>query len=249
MRIIPTILFPDGSILVEPSNTELAQKLGLQTRDQRQFYDVIVIGNGPAGLTAALYLAREGKEVLVIEKAGLGGQAGITQTLDNYPGFDEGIPGAEFGDRLGRQARRFEVEILQANEVADTFPQGPYLCAISSDGVEYGAKAILLATGARYRRLDIPGEDELIGTNIHFCATCDAVFVFIGLSPNRELVKSKVEIDRFGFIVTDKSLMTSVPGLFAAGDVRLGSTKQAASAAGEGATDALMIREYLKENG
>ena len=343
MRIIPTIVFPDGSILVEPSNAELAKKLGLKTRAQRQFYDTIVIGGGPAGLTAALYLAREGKDVLVIEKAGLGGQAGITQILDNYPGFDEGIPGAEFGDRLGRQARRFGAEILQANEVVDVLPQGPYLCAISADGIEYGAKAVLLATGARYRRLEIPGEDELIGINVHFCATCDGafykgkkvlvigggnsgfeeglfltkfasqvdivefepqvkasqllqdkvakmpnmnvtvnhavkefkikngrlagvvvqdratgelkewqydgVFVFIGLSPNSDLVKDKVETDQHGFVITDSNLMTSLPGLFAAGDVRLGSTKQAASAAGEGATAALMIREYLKENG
>jgi thioredoxin reductase (NADPH) len=343
MRIIPTILFPDGSILTEPSNADLAKKLGLQTQAQRQFYDTIVIGGGPAGLTTALYLAREGQDVLVIEKAGLGGQAGVTQTLDNYPGFDEGIPGAEFGDRLGRQARRFGVEILQANEVVDVFPQGPYLCAISGDGIEYGAKAILLASGARYKRLEIPGEDELIGTNVHFCATCDGafykgkkvlvigggnsgfeeglfltkfarqvdivefapevkasrilqekvarmdnmsvtanhaikefkiennrlasvvvqdretgelkewqydgVFVFIGLSPNSDLVKDKVETDGVGFVITDSNLMTTLPGLFAAGDVRLGSTKQAASAAGEGATAALMIREYLKEVG
>jgi thioredoxin reductase (NADPH) len=343
MHIIPTIVFPDGSILAEPSNAELAKKLGLQTKAQRQFYDAIIIGGGPAGLTAALYMAREGLDVLVIEKAGLGGQAGITQTLDNFPGFDEGISGAEFGDRLVRQARRFGAEILQANEVVDIFPQGPYICAISADGIEYGAKAILLATGARYRRLGIPGEDELIGTNVHFCATCDGafykgkkvlvvgggnsgfeeglfltkfasqvdivefasqikasqilqdkvaekpnmsvtvnhavkefkmennrltgvlvedrttgerkewqyegVFVFIGLSPNSDLVKAKVETDAYGFIVTDKSLMTSQPGLFAAGDVRAGATKQAASAAGEGATAAIMIREYLKEAG
>jgi thioredoxin reductase (NADPH) len=342
-RIIPTIIFPDGSFLSEPTNAELAQKLGLQTRAKRQFYDVIVIGGGPTGLTAALYLAREGLEVLVIEKAGLGGQVGVTQVMDNFPGFPDGIPGSEFADRLSQQARRFGVEILQANEVIKVFPQNNYLCAITADHVEYGAKAVLLATGAQYRRLNVPGEEELIGTNVHFCATCDGafykgkkvlvvgggnsgfeegifltrfaeqvdivqhsptikaskliqdkvgslgkmsvivnhsiqafqqkdnrlagivvedlntcetkewqydgVFVFIGLSANNWLVKETVETDASGFVVTDKTLMTSLPGLFAAGDVRAGSTKQAASAAGEGATAALMIREYLKEIG
>ena len=341
-RIIPTIVFPDGSMLVEPSNAQLAEKLGLQTRASRQFYDSIVIGGGPAGLTAALYMAREGMDTLVIEKAGLGGQAGITQTLDNFPGFDEGIPGAEFAERLGRQARRFGAEIMQAQDVTDLSPDGPYWCVTTSDGSEYGTKAVLLVTGARYRKLGVPGEDELIGINIHFCATCDGafykgkkvlvvgggnsgfeeglfltkfasqvdivefmpevkasqilqdkvaeqpnmtvtvnhgvkefkgkhkleailvqdratgelkewhydgIFVFIGLSPNSDLVRGKVDIDKYGFVISDKSLMTSMPGLFAAGDVRAGSTKQAASATGEGATAALMIREYLKEVG
>ena len=98
-RSVPTIIFPDGTILVEPSNAQLADKLGLETKAQRQFYDSIVIGGGPAGLTAALYMTREGLDTLVIERAGLGGQVGITQTIDNFPGFDEGISGAEFADR------------------------------------------------------------------------------------------------------------------------------------------------------
>jgi thioredoxin reductase (NADPH) len=341
-RSIPTIVFPDGSILVEPSNAQLAEKLGLQTKAQRECYDSIVIGGGPTGLTAALYMAREGLDVLVIEKSGLGGQIGITQTLDNFPGFDQGIAGSEFADRLTNQARRFGVEIMQAQSVTDISPDGPYLCITTSSGSQYGTKAVLLATGARYRKLNVPGEDNLIGINVHFCATCDGafykgkkvlvvgggnsgfeeglfltkfasqvdivefnsqvkasqilqekvaeqsnmsvitnhaikelkgkhqleaiiaqdratnetkewkyagVFVFIGLTPNHDLVKDKVDLDPHGFIVTDKTLMTSLPGVFAAGDVRSGSTKQAASAAGEGATVALMIREYLKEAG
>jgi thioredoxin reductase (NADPH) len=163
-------------VLVEPSNAQLAEKLGMQTRAKRTFYDAIVIGSGPTGLTAATYLAREGLDALVIEKAGLGGQVGITQTLDNFPGFDEGIPGAEFAARLTRQAQRFGAEILQAQNVVSIDQDGQYLCVHTSDGSEYGAKAVLLATGARYRRLEIPGEDELIGINVHFCATCDGAF-------------------------------------------------------------------------
>jgi thioredoxin reductase (NADPH) len=340
-RIIPTIVCPDGSLLVEPSNAQLAEKLGLKTKAQRAFYNVIVIGAGPTGLTAALYLAREGMDVLVIERAGLGGQAGMTEKLDNFPGFDEGIAGAEFAERLGRQARRFGVEILEAVEVTKVAQEGSYWSIRTGDGTSYGCNAVLLATGARYRKLGVPGEDELIGSSIHFCATCDGafykgkkvlvvgggnsgfeeglfltrfaaqvdiveflpqvrasqilqdkvaeqpnmrvtvnhaikefkgkghqlhsilvedrtsgeqnewhydgVFVFIGLYPNNDLVKEHVEIDRNGFIVTNRTLMSSLPGLFVAGDVRADSTKQAASAAGEGATAALMIRQYLKE--
>ncbi len=339
MRVVPTIVFPDKSVLTEPSNAELARKLGLQTKAQRKFYDSIVVGSGPAGLTAALYMAREGLDVLVIEKGGLGGQVGITQILDNFPGFDEGIPGADFAERVVRQARRFGVEILQAQEVVRIVEECDYQCVITGDGTEYGTKAVLLATGASYRKLGVPGEDGLIGSNIHFCATCDGafykgkkvlvigggnsgfeeglfltkfadqvdiveflpevqasqilqnkvaaredmvvtvnhavkefrgkhelegvlvedratgeikewqydgVFVFIGLSPNADLVRGKAEIDRYGFVKTDASLMTSEAGIFAAGDVRSGSTKQVASAVGEGATAALNIREYLK---
>lgn len=341
MRSIPTIIFPDGEVLVEPSNAELANKLGLTTTAQHKYYDVIVIGSGPAGLTAAQYLAREGKNTLVIEKAGLGGQAGITQIIENFPGFDEGISGAEFAERLGRQARKFGAEILQAQEVKEIGREGQYLCVETGDGESYGAKAVLLATGASYRRMGVPGEDDLIGTNVHFCATCDGafykgkkvlvigggnsgfeeglfltnfagqvdivefapevkasqilqdkvasmdnmsvtvnhavkelrgkkrleavvvedratgetkewkydgVFVFIGLTPNSDLVKDKADLDKWGFIQTEHT-QSSMDGVFAAGDVRANSTKQAASAAGEGASAAIAIREYLKDIG
>jgi len=339
-RAIPTIIFPDGKVLVEPSNAQLAEKLGLQTKAENEFYDVIIIGGGPAGLTAALYLAREGLETLVIEKSGLGGQAGITQTLDNFPGFDEGIGGGEFADRLSRQARKFGVEILQAQEVDEIEEDGRYHIVHTGPG-HYHSKVVLLASGARYRRMNIPGEEELIGINVHFCATCDGafykgkkvlvvgggnsgfeeglfltkfatqvdilvnsaepkaskilqekvaekenmevllnhsikelrgmnklesvsvddkttkqikelkydgVFVFIGLTPNNDLIKEKAELDQWGFVKTEH-MMTSLPGVFAAGDVRSGATKQAAVAVGEGASAALAMREYLQSIG
>src|SRR5574340_188854 len=175
-RIIPTIIFPDGTVLSEPSNAKLAEKLGLSTKAERDYYDVIIIGGGPAGLTSALYLAREALDVLVIERASLGGQAGITQTLDNYPGFDEGISGEEFAGRLGRQAKKFGVEILQAQEATGLEREGQYLCVTTDSGHQVGAKAVLVATGARYKQLNVRGEEELIGINVHFCATCDGAF-------------------------------------------------------------------------
>lgn len=342
MRIIPTIVFPDGSTLSEPSNAELAEKLGIKTKASQKFYDAIVIGAGPSGLTAALYMTREGIEVLVIEKSSVGGQIGTTQILENYPGYDEGIDGAELADRLGNQARKFGAEILEAQEVRSITKQGIYWVVVTSDGASYTSKVVLFSTGARYRRLNIPGEEQLMGINVHFCATCDGafykgkkvlvigggnsgfeeglfltrfadqvdiveflpeikasqilqesvgrndqmkvyvnhavkefvgehalekvlvedratgeikewqydgVFVFIGLTPNSDLIKDLAEIDEFGFVLTDKTLMTSRQGLFASGDVRADSTKQAAAAAGEGVTAALMIRQYLKEIG
>jgi len=338
-HIIPTIVFEDGSTLIEPSNADLAAKLGIQTAAKNRFYDLIVVGSGPAGLTAALYAAREGIDTLVIERGGVGGQAGITERLDNFPGFPEGVTGAEFANRLRQQAERFGVEILSAQEVTDISTDGEYRQVRTADGNEYRAWAILLATGSTYRRLGIPGEEDFIGAGVHFCATCDGpfyrgkevlvvgggnsaseeslfltkfasqvtiatrgdqlkaskvvvekvqetpqiqvitnvapvefkgktkletvvlrnaqtgetseahpagVFVFIGLTPNTQIVKDLVKLDGYGFIMTDGMLQTSVPGIFAAGDCRADSTKQAASAAGEGAAAALALRRYIE---
>lgn len=338
-RITPTIVFPDKTILVEPSNAELAAKLGLQRRAKLSYYELIIVGGGPAGLTAALYAAREGLDVLVIERGGLGGQAGVTERLDNFPGFPDGISGGEFADRLVQQAERFNCEMLKAQEVIHLRAEAESRYVQTVDGHEYGARAVLITTGSTYRRLGVPGEDELIGAGVHFCATCDGpfyrgqhvavigggnsageeslflsrfaekvtilvrgeamsaskivvdkvssnpkievryntqvqalhgnrklmgitihnnktgameqinpagAFVFIGLTPNVEWLPDEIKRDPYGFLVTSPTLQTSMQGVFAAGDVRQGSTKQAASAVGEGATAALMIREYLK---
>src|SRR5881227_2204905 len=175
-HIIPTLVFADGSTLVEPSNAELAAKLGLQTKAKCPFYDLIVVGSGPAGLTAALYAAREGIDTLVIERGGVGGQAGVTERLDNFPGFPEGVTGAEFAERLRAQAERFGVEILSAQEVTGVGVDGRYKSVRTGDGQEYLAGAVLLALGSTYRRLGIPGEEDFIGAGVHFCATCDGAF-------------------------------------------------------------------------
>lgn len=175
-RIIPTIVFEDGSFLVEPSNAELAKKLNLKTEAKKTYYDLIIIGGGPAGLTASIYAAREGAETLLIERSGLGGQAGITVGLDNFPGFPEGISGQEFAERITQQAKRFGVEILQAQDVEKLETDHGYNEVHTSDGKHYHARAVLIASGASYRRLDVPGEDDYIGAGIHFCATCDGPF-------------------------------------------------------------------------
>jgi len=336
---IPTIVFADGSTLVEPSNAELAAKLGLSTEAKCPYYDCIIVGGGPAALTTALYLAREDASVLVIEKSALGGQIGITERLENFPGFPGGIEGQELARRFAQQAQQFGAELLSAQEVSHIVRGNAGLKVNTVDGKEYGAGAVLLATGSTYRRISVPGEEELVGKSVHYCATCDGafykdktvavvgggnsaceeslfltkfathvtvlqnepqlsaqqvvqdkvnqhpcitvrtnvavkafegtdklsavvvedrvsgreerlspdgVFVFIGMSPNNALVQQLADLDERGFVMTSPTLMTSVPGLFAAGDVRSGSTKQAASAVGEGATAALMIRQHLK---
>jgi len=358
-RIIPTIVFGDGSHLVEPTNAELAAKLGLSTTLARKHFPLIIVGGGPAGLTAALYTAREGIDTLVIERAALGGQAAATERLDNLPGFPEGIGGSEFAARLRRQAERFGVQLLQAQDVCGFHSHANYHCIQTRSGDEYSAQALLFAMGSRYRRLGIPGENDYIGAGVHFCATCDGpfykgkqvavigggnsaaeesllltkyadkvtilvrgdkftaskvaaesvlgdpkievrfgtevkafqgaksklnalqvherktgrdyelpidgTFVFIGLDPNTAILRdSAVRLDEWGFVMTGHDLThgddrrpaferrepaaleTNVPGVFAAGDVRHGSTKQVASAAGEGAAAAILVREYLK---
>ena len=356
-RIIPLILFEDDTFLVEPTNAQLARKLGLPTEAKKTYYDLIIIGGGPAGLTAAIYASREAADVLLIERSGLGGQAGITVGLDNFPGFPEGISGQEFTERVTKQARRFGVEILQAVDVERLAMEEGYHEVYTSDDKHYHSKAVLITTGASYRRLEVPGEEDFIGAGVHFCATCDgpfykgaqeivvigggnsaveealhltsfadkvtmlvrgdrltasrvaiekvnepgsrvnikyniavealegqdsklktvryrdqntgqthelhpaAVFVFIGQMPNAEFVKGYVELDPSGFVMTGHDIThakeleneplpfeTSSPGIFAAGDVRHGSTKQVASAVGEGAAASLSIREFLRRS-
>ena len=340
-RTIPMITFADGEHLLEPSNEEIARKLGLTLEAERGFYDLAIIGGGPAGLTAAIYAAREGIDAIVIDGGSLGGQAGATERIDNYPGFPEGIGGGELAERFVTQARRYEVELLEAVGVERLLPEENEVRLELTSGQELCAHAVLIATGSSYRRLGIPGEAELIGSNVHFCAACDGpfykgakellvigggnsgleeglflsefaerirvveflpelnasqllqdkvrnhprfdvhtntqvtefvgsggrlqevvtidrdsgeerrwtpdgVFVFIGLDPNTGFLRGTLELDRWGFVETEH-FETSMPNVYAAGDVRAGATKQLAAAVGEGAAALLAIRERLQE--
>lgn len=341
-RTIPTIVFPDGSHLTEPSDEELAEKLGLARSAGSGSYDLVIVGGGPTGLTTAIYAARENLHTLVIERSAIGGQAGVTERFDNYPGFPEGISGSELAGRFAAQAERYGVELLPAVGVTSIEPLGSSVTVTTSTGQQISAGAVLIATGSTYRRTGAEGEADLIGSGVHFCATCDGpfykgadevvvlgggnsgleeglfltqfadhvtvvergdklrasrllqdkvnnhprmtvltgtateafvggedgkltgvrlrlpdgslsehpargAFVFIGLDPNAGWLGESYERDPGGFLVTDRMMQSNQPGVFVAGDVRSGSTKQLAAAVGEGAAAAIQIRYYLDQ--
>ncbi|MDO4712487.1 MAG: FAD-dependent oxidoreductase [Candidatus Saccharibacteria bacterium] len=300
---------------------------------------VVIIGAGPSALTAAIYLTREDVTTTLYERGVVGGMAAITDQIDNYPGFAEGVTGMKLAGELQKQAERFGADIQYGEATSLKAIDGGVEVVI--DGKPVQAGAVLLATGSNHRKLGVPGEDELYGRGVHYCATCDgafyrdrrlivvgggnsavqeamfltryathidllvrsklrasevlqkelqkyvdegkitvhigattdeiivndgtfygvrstqdgeekeftadALFVFIGLIPNTQFLQdSAIELDGAGHIITDEHLRTSVPGVFASGDVRSGATMQIASAVGEGAEAALQIREYLQ---
>jgi thioredoxin reductase (NADPH) len=326
---------------VNPSDEALARRIGLTVEAHRTAYDLVIVGGGPAGLAAALYAAREGIDAVVVDASALGGQAAISDRIDNYPGFPDGISGAELAERFVAQARRYGVELLSAVSVTAVMHDGEDLVTKLSSGQKLVSHAVIIATGSTYRRLDVPGEDDLIGAGVHFCATCDgpfykgadelvvigggnsaleeglhlsefakhvkvltrnglsaspvlqervksdpqfdihtgvdiveleggkdgrfaavvakdrdsgkthrypaaAAFVFVGLTPNDAFLGDEIERDKGGFLVTSPTMETSMEGVFAAGDVRSGSTKQLGSAVGDGIAALLMTRRYLE---
>lgn len=302
-------------------------------------HDVIMIGTGPSALAAAVYTTREDIETVLFEKSVIGGLAAITDQVDNYPGFPEGIEGMKLAERLQAQAQRFGAKI-EFGEVTGIQDKGEYKL-LDTDAGEFKARAVLIATGSDYKKIGIPGEKEYYGRGVHYCATCDGafyrgkklvvvgggnsaiqeaifltrftthidllvrskvrasdvlqkelakyvqegkitvhletipeeivaedgkvtkvlavksdkkiefstdgIFIFVGLKPNTEFLSgTNIELDEIGLIKTDQKLATSMPGVFASGDVRSGATMQIASAVGEGATAALNIREHLE---
>jgi len=358
---LPVVFFPDGDVLVEPDNLSLANKCGLQTQATEPFYDVIIVGAGPAGLGAAVYGASEGLRTLMIDKEATGGQAGTSSRIENYLGFPNGLSGADLARRATAQAQRLGAEILTAQEVTAVRVEDPYRIVTLSDGTELTCRALVLATGVTVRKLEVPGAEALSGAGIYYGAALTeaahyrgehvfivggansagqgamffsqyaskvtmlvrgsslgksmsqylvdqieatenievllrtevaeaigkdrleaitivnkdtgltetlpaaAMFLFIGAVPHSDLAAGVVERDRAGFILTGPDLTqnghrpknwklkrdpylleTSVPGIFAAGDIRQGAVRRVASAVGQGAIAISLIHQHLK---
>ena len=175
---LPTVLFPDGSHLIAPTVRQLADKVGLHTTATRPFYDLIVIGAGPAGLANAVYGASEGLKVLLIEQNAPGGQAGTSSMIENYLGFPAGVTGADLALRAVTQARRFGAEILTAQEVIGLRREDPYRIVKLGDGTEVSAYAVVIATGMKVRKLEVPGVDPLIGIGVYYGAAMTEAAIY-----------------------------------------------------------------------
>lgn len=300
--------------------------------------DLLIIGTGPSALTAAIYTTREDIQTTLLEKSTIGGLAAVTDMIDNYPGFPDGVTGMELAGLFQKHAEKFGAKI-EFGEVSEIKSDGNIKTLIV-DGKPMTAKAVLISTGSDWKKIGVPGEKEYYGRGVHYCATCDGafyrdkklvvvgggnsalqeslfltrfashidllvrskvtaseilqkelekqvnagkitvhlntqtneilardnkvyavsatkdnqpvtidcdgVFIFIGLQPNTQFLQGGiVKLDDYGLVITDNHYQTNVPGVFASGDVRSGATRQVISAAGEGASAAISIREYL----
>lgn len=165
---LPVVLFPDGTKLLESLPAQVAQKVGLRTRAQTSFYDLAIVGGGPAGLAAAVYGASEGLHTVMIEREAPGGQAGMSSRIENYLGFPTGLSGGDLARRAVVQAQRFGVEILSPQEVTAVRTEGPYRIMKLADGNEISCHALMIATGVQWRRLDAPGVARLQGAGVYY---------------------------------------------------------------------------------
>src|SRR5271154_3342754 len=173
---LPMVVFPDGSFLANPPIAEIARKLGLRTKAESPFYDLVVVGAGPAGLAAAGYGAADGLHTLLIEREAPGGQAGRSSRIENYLGFPVGLSGSDLARRAVAQARRFGVEILAPQEVKGVRIEGSTRVLTLADGAEIGCRALLIATGIAFRKLDVPGLEKLNGAGVYYYAPMSEAF-------------------------------------------------------------------------
>jgi thioredoxin reductase (NADPH) len=179
------VIFPDGSHLVEPTNTQIADKIGLKTRPKMPFYDLTIVGAGPAGLGAAVYGASEGLRTVLIEREAPGGQAGTSSRIENYLGFPGGLHGGDLAKRAVTQAQKFGTEILSPQEVVDVRLNGQYRLITLADGSQLSTHTLIIATGVSYRKFNIPGSEKLTGAGVYYGAamtealTCKGEDVFI----------------------------------------------------------------------
>jgi thioredoxin reductase (NADPH) len=180
LKKLPVILFPDGTFLVEPTNLELAEKVGIQTRAHQPFYDLVVIGSGPAGLANAVYGASEGLRTLLIERNAPGGQAAMSSRIENYLGFPAGITGADLAQRAVAQAKRFGAEMLTAQEAVSFRREDPYRYVVLADGSEICCYAIVFATGMSVRKLDVPGIERFQGIGVYYGAAMSEASIYKG---------------------------------------------------------------------
>ncbi len=172
----PLVLFPDGSVLHDPTTLEIAEKVGLQTHAALPFYDLVIVGGGPSGLAAAVYGASEGLKTVLVEREAPGGQAGTTSRIENYLGFPAGLAGSDLARRGLAQARRLGAEILTPQEVVGIRREDPYRVVALADGTELSCQSVVVATGVSYRQLRIPDADRLAGAGIYYgAATTEAV--------------------------------------------------------------------------
>jgi len=167
---LPLVVFEDGTYLESPENVAVAERIGLKTRAERPFYDLVIVGAGPAGLAAAVYGASEGLNTVLVEKEAPGGQAGTSSRIENYLGFPRGLSGGDLSRRAVDQAKRFRVEILTPQEVAGVRVEDPYRVVTLGDGSEISCHALLITTGVSYRRLDVPGAENLTGKGVYYGA-------------------------------------------------------------------------------
>jgi thioredoxin reductase (NADPH) len=173
---LPIVLFPDGTQLVQPTDTEIAEKIGLRVRPGKTFYDLVIVGGGPAGLAAAVYGASEGLRTVIVERHAPGGQAGLSSMIENYLGFPAGLRGADLARRAVAQARKFEVEIITPQLVTGLHVEGSSRVVTLGDGSQLRCHVVLLATGVEWLRLDVPGIDRLIGAGVYYGGTLAEAF-------------------------------------------------------------------------